>query len=103
MPGRWIHYGTRSSVSRIIYVGEQTVSGKLVVVDHGCGLKSWYMHMSEITVNVGDVVEKGATLGIVGNTGFTIGTFLHYELTVNGIPVSPYSLIDNGIKMYIGG
>ena len=92
-----------TNAGKVVYVGEQTVSGKLVVVDHGCGLKSWYMHMSEITVNVGDVVEKGATLGIVGNTGFTIGTFLHYELTVNGIPVSPYSLIDNGIKMYIGG
>ena len=92
-----------TNAGKVVYVGEQIVSGKLVVIDHGYGLKSWYMHMSSINVNVGDVVEKGAVLGVVGNTGFTINYNLHYELTVNGIPVNPYSLWEEGIKMYVGG
>lgn len=91
-----------TNAGKVVYVGEQVVSGKLVVIDHGYGLKSWYMHMSDISVAVGQTVEKGAVLGTVGNTGFTIGTNLHYELTVNGIPVNPYSLWDDGIKMYVG-
>ncbi len=91
-----------ANAGKVVYVGEQIVSGKLVVVDHGYGLKSWYMHMSDITVSVGDIVEKGATLGIAGSTGFTTGCNLHYELTVNGVSVSPYPLNEEGIKMYLG-
>ncbi|MBE6718357.1 MAG: M23 family metallopeptidase [Ruminococcaceae bacterium] len=91
------------NAGKVAYVGEQTYSGKLVVIDHGFGLKSWYMNMSEISVQVGDKVEKGAELGVVGNTGFANGVKLHYEITVNGVHVCPYSLEDEGIKMYIGG
>lgn len=92
-----------SNAGKVVYVGEQIVSGKLVVIDHGLGLKTWYMHMSDITVNVGDVVEKGAVLGTVGNTGFTTTYNLHYEVTVHGVSVNPYSLWDDGVKMYVGG
>lgn len=90
-----------ANAGKVVYVGEQIVSGKLVVIDHGFGLKSWYMHMSDISVNVGDVVEKGASLGTVGNTGFTNGYNLHYEVTVHGVSVSPYFL-ENGINMNVG-
>ena len=92
-----------ANAGKVVYVGEQLVSGKLVVIDHGFGLKSWYMHLNDISVSVGDVVEKGTTVGYVGTTGFTSGYNLHYELTVNGIPVCPYSLNEEGIKMYVGG
>ena len=91
-----------TNAGKVVYVGEQLVSGKLVVIDHGYGLKSWYMHMNEISVSVGQTVESGTVLGTVGNTGFTTGYNLHYELTVNGTPVNPYSLWSDGIKMYIG-
>lgn len=82
---------------KVVYVGEQIVSGRLVVVDHGCGIKSWYMHMDQISVNKGDIVEKGTPLGTVGATGFTNGLNLHYELTVNGVPVNPYILWNEGL------
>lgn len=91
-----------TNAGKVVYVGEQIVSGKLVVIDHGLGIKSWYMHMSDISVKVGDVVEKGAVLGVVGNTGFTTTYNLHYELTVHGVSVNPYSLWDDGVKMQIG-
>ena len=87
---------------KVVYVGEQVVSGKLVIIDHGCGLKSWYMHMGEINVSIGDVVDAGTIIGKVGAGGFTSGLNCHYELTVNGISVNPYTLWDNGIPMYLG-
>ncbi len=88
---------------KVVYVGEQLYSGKMVVIDHGYGLKTWYMNMSNISVNVGDIVEKGAVIGNVGSSGFANGANLHFEMTVNGISVCPYSLNEEGIKMYVGG
>lgn len=88
---------------KVVYVGEQLYSGKLVVIDHGFGLKSWYMNMSTISVTVGTVVEKGTAIGVVGDTGFNNGgANLHYEVTIHGVPVSPYPLSEEGIKMYVG-
>lgn len=81
-----------ANAGKIIYVGEQTLSGKLVVIDHGLGLKSWYAHLSEASVKVGDVVKTGDTIGKTGNSGFTNGYNCHYSLTVFDIPVCPYSL-----------
>lgn len=103
-----------ANAGKVVYTGEQAVSGKLVVIDHGYGLKSWYMHMDTITVKVGDIVETGAALGTVGSGGFTDGTLtLHHELTVNGVPVEPYFLWNdaktaaypergNGVLLYLG-
>lgn len=92
------------NAGKVVYIGEQLYSGKVVVVDHGYGLKSWYMNLSSISVNVGDIVEKGTPVGVVGDSGFNNGGLnLHYELTVNNVQVCPYSLTEEGIKMYIGG
>ncbi len=84
---------------KVIYVGEQTVSGLTVVLDHGFGLKSWYMHLSSASVKVGDILKTGDTVGIVGSTGFTNGLSLHYSLSVFGVPVCPYDLWENGVVM----
>ncbi|MDD6800784.1 MAG: M23 family metallopeptidase [Firmicutes bacterium] len=84
---------------KIIYTGDLTLSGKTVIVDHGGGLKSLYAHLSSISVSVGDVVEKGQELGVVGATGFTEGTSLHYGLYIFGTPVCPYYLWENGVAV----
>ena len=82
---------------KVVYVGSCDILGKFVVVDHGWGMKSWYAHMSETSVAVGDVVNKGQTLGKVGSTGFIPTHRLHIAITVAGIPVSPYPLQDFGL------
>ncbi len=82
---------------KVVYVGSCDILGKFVVVDHGWGLKSWYAHMSETSVGVGDTVTKGQTLGKVGKTGFIPTNRLHVSITVAGIPVSPYPLQDHGL------
>ncbi|MGM9642366.1 MAG: peptidoglycan DD-metalloendopeptidase family protein [Eubacteriales bacterium] len=73
------------------------VLGYFVVVDHGYGLKTWYAHLSEISVSVGDVVRTSQTLGKTGNSGFTIDNRLHVAFTLDDVPVAPFSIWDEGI------
>jgi murein DD-endopeptidase MepM/ murein hydrolase activator NlpD len=63
--------------------------GKLVVVDHGGGLTSWYAHLSSIGVAAGAVVGAGARIGRVGSTGRSTGPHLHLEIRVGGAATDP--------------
>jgi murein DD-endopeptidase MepM/ murein hydrolase activator NlpD len=63
--------------------------GKHVVIDHGNGVRSLYGHLKEIDVNLGQQVEQGQVVGLVGSTGRSTGPHLHYELLVQGSPVDP--------------
>lgn len=81
----------------VTYVGETKLSGKIIVVDHGGGLKSTYSNLSSQGVEEGDVVSKGQIIGIVGNTGFCEGTSLHFGLYVFDVPVRYYSYETNGV------
>jgi murein DD-endopeptidase MepM/ murein hydrolase activator NlpD len=65
--------------------------GILVIVDHGGGVTTYYAHMSETTVTVGQRVGRGETLGYVGLTGNTTGPHLHFEVRVDGVPQDPYA------------
>lgn len=85
---------------RVVYTGTTDLTGKLVVVEHGYGLKSWYAHLSEISVNVGDTVTTGQAIGKTGSTGFTMYSGVHLGLSVYDVPVSPYRLWENGVEMY---
>ena len=53
----------------MVYTGELVVRGNATVINHGWGIYTGYMHRSEILVNVGDRVETGQLIGLVGNTG----------------------------------
>lgn len=63
--------------------------GTFVILDHGAGLKSVYMHMSKRVVDEGMVAKAGDTLGFVGATGLATGPHLHMSLYVRGAPVDP--------------
>ncbi len=63
--------------------------GKLVVIDHGYGYKTYYAHNSKIHVKVGQRVKRGDQISAVGNTGSSTGSHLHYEVRLNGVPVNP--------------
>lgn len=77
----------------VSYVGYDLGYGKLVVLDHGYGVKSYYAHNSKITTKVGDKVKRWDIIAHVGNTGISTGSHLHYEIRVNGIPVDPSNYI----------
>ena len=79
---------------KVLFAGYTELGGNTVVIEHGYGLKSWYSHLSEIKVAVGDTVAKADVIGIAGSTGFTKQTGVHAGATVFDVPVSPYPYQD---------
>lgn len=65
------------------------LSGFTVVLDHGMGILTYYMHMSKVDVAPGQQVNKGDLVGRVGSTGLATGPHLHWGVRVNGIYVDP--------------
>ena len=72
--------------------------GNLIMLKHENDMVTYYAHLSSIHVNVGDKVKKGDIIGAVGNTGFSTGPHLHFELRVNGNPVNPATYIIETFK-----
>ena len=71
----------------------QSTFGRLVVVDHGGGVETWYAHMSRIYVHAGQEIRRGELIGAVGMSGRVTAPHLHYEVHVNGRPVNPYQYL----------
>jgi murein DD-endopeptidase MepM/ murein hydrolase activator NlpD len=78
---------------RVVLAEELFFSGNTVVVDHGLGIYTFYGHLSEIGVKVGDALEAGAVLGKVGATGRVTGPHLHWGLTVEKARVNPLLIV----------
>ncbi len=82
----------------VLSIGENDLLGKYIVVDHGMGLESWYLHLGDISVSIGDKVSYKQAIGKSGATGFLEDKSIGFSMmfTVNGVPVCPYSQKDNG-------
>lgn len=78
---------------RVALAQELFFSGNTVVVDHGLGIYTFYGHLSEIDVKVGDDLQPGQVLGKVGATGRVTGPHLHWGLTVERARVNPLQLV----------
>jgi len=63
--------------------------GNLIEVDHGNGLTTRYGHLSKVGVQVGDTVQRGQLIGLIGSTGRSTGPHLHYEVRLNDKPINP--------------
>ncbi|HEX2989209.1 MAG TPA: peptidoglycan DD-metalloendopeptidase family protein [Anaerolineales bacterium] len=74
---------------RVVFAAPLTVRGNATILDHGWGIYSGFWHQSQIYVNVGDTVEQGQVIGLVGGTGRVTGAHLHWEVWVNGVQVNP--------------
>ena len=74
---------------KVVFAAPLTVRGNATIIDHGWGVYSGFWHQSEILVQVGDTVEQGQVVGLVGGTGRVTGAHLHWEVWVNGIQVNP--------------
>ncbi len=68
--------------------------GNTVVIDHGLGLYSVYLHMSKANVSKGDQINKGDIIGLVGSTGRASGPHLHLSIKLYGQSVNPESLYE---------
>ena len=73
----------------VIFAERHGGYGNKIMVYHGFGYTTVYAHLSRFMVSVGDEVEKGETIGLMGNTGFSTGPHLHYEVLVDGVPKNP--------------
>lgn len=80
---------------RVILSQFLQMTGNTVVIEHGFGLKSIYYHMSELSVAVDDIVERGQEIGKVGSTGFSTGPHLHFSMAVNNVWVNPWLFIED--------
>lgn len=69
--------------------------GRLVVVDHGGGVETWYAHMSKFYVHTGQEVRRGELVGALGMSGRVTAPHLHYEVHVNGCPMNPSQYLAN--------
>lgn len=63
--------------------------GNYVVIDHGGGMSTIYAHMSSRACSSGEYVQQGQVIGYVGNTGYSKGNHLHFEVRVNGARTNP--------------
>jgi murein DD-endopeptidase MepM/ murein hydrolase activator NlpD len=77
----------------VTLVGEHYYSGNIVVLNHGAGIATAYLHMSKVLVSVGDTVPKGHLIGLVGSTGRVTGPHLHWIAKYGNLSVNPMSLL----------
>jgi murein DD-endopeptidase MepM/ murein hydrolase activator NlpD len=77
------------NTGRVVFAGFLGIYGNMVVLDHGFGVHSLYSHLSEIHVQVGDVVQRGQIIGKTGATGMAGGDHLHFGMLVGGVEVQP--------------
>jgi murein DD-endopeptidase MepM/ murein hydrolase activator NlpD len=66
-----------------------TLEGRLLMIDHGMGLNSAFLHLSRIDVQVGDVVRRGQTIGAIGMTGRATGPHLHWGMRWRNAKIDP--------------
>ena len=78
---------------KVVAATYSTTMGNYVMIDHGSGLYTIYMHASALYVKKDDVVVKGDTIAAVGSTGRSTGNHLHFSVRLNGAYVSPWEYL----------
>lgn len=79
---------------QVVFAGELTVYGKTIIIDHGLGIYSLYLHLSEFKTSKGLMVERGEIIGLTGNTGWSTGPHLHLSIKANKASVDPLKFIE---------
>jgi murein DD-endopeptidase MepM/ murein hydrolase activator NlpD len=78
---------------RVVLAKDLFYSGNAVIIDHGMGLYTMYLHLSKIEVAPGAIVERGQRLGLAGATGRVTGPHLHWGVRIVDARVDPFSLL----------
>lgn len=87
LPEGTLVYATGAGV--VVRAAEDGVNGRYLVIDHGHGVTTAYLHNSRLLVDEGQLVSKGDAISESGNTGRSTGPHLHYQLELSGVPVDP--------------
>ncbi len=83
---------------RVTTAGMSTGTGNHVIINHGYGYETVYMHMVRIKARGGQLVKRGEVIGWVGSTGASTGPHCHYEVHINGRPVDPVYFFYNDLN-----
>ncbi|MFB8376190.1 peptidoglycan DD-metalloendopeptidase family protein [Paenibacillus taichungensis] len=78
----------------ITFAGQKSGYGNVIIINHRNGYETLYGHLNSIGVKVGQVVEKGESIGVMGNTGRSTGTHLHFEIIKNGTVENPLTYLN---------
>ncbi|MDO4753603.1 MAG: M23 family metallopeptidase [Bacillota bacterium] len=78
----------------VLYAGFQPSYGYVITIDHGYGYKTVYAHLSEILVEEGTYTKKGELVGLMGSTGYSTGTHLHFEIRYDDVPFDPLTMVN---------
>ena len=89
--GAPIHAAAKGVVT---FAGVQQGYGNCIEVSHGNGLMTRYAHMSGFRARIGQQVNAGDVIGLIGNTGRSTGPHLHFEVRVNGTAVNPRPFLE---------
>ncbi len=106
-----MHYGVDYSATRntpiystapgkVVYAGRKGPYGRMVEIDHGHGVRTRYGHMRKILVKRGQSLDFRHKIGLMGNTGRSTGTHVHYEILYNGVPQNPEGFIKAGQNVF---
>jgi len=88
-----------AGAGRVVHAGPIGGYGLMVEIDHGTGLATRYAHLSQVLVDEGEEVDKGAVVGRLGTTGRATGPHLHYEVRIDGEPVDPERFLRAGERL----
>jgi murein DD-endopeptidase MepM/ murein hydrolase activator NlpD len=83
-----------ANAGQVVLARELFFTGNTVVLDHGCGLFTMYVHLFKVAVRPGERVDKGRTIGQVGMTGRATGPHLHFAARVGDARIDPAMLLD---------
>lgn len=87
---------------RVTHAGTKGTYGKLVIIDHGDDIETYYAHQYKVLVEKGDWVEKGDIIGQVGMTGSASGNHLHFELRVDNDRLDPLLCLGGSAQVDYG-
>lgn len=82
-----------SGAGTVVTASYQSAAGNYIMLSHGNGIYTVYMHCSKLAVSVGQNVTKGEVIGYVGSTGVSTGPHLHFGVSVNGTYVDPLKYV----------
>jgi murein DD-endopeptidase MepM/ murein hydrolase activator NlpD len=86
-----------SNRGRVVLAEEFFFGGNTVVIDHGMGIYTVYMHLDKFNVKHGDTVSKGDIIGYVGSSGRSSGPHLHFGVKLSNISINPVSIVNLGL------
>ncbi len=100
------HYGdgvVAAADGTVLVMEQRAGYGRLIVVDHGFGVATWYGHLSAFSTHVGMQVKRGEIIGYEGQSGKSTGPHLHYEVRINNTPVNPFDYLKTSTSMVASG